>query len=81
VINAQITAAAVSAVPSDRAATASAICVTMRQIGFSFGIALLGAALQLSSNGDYLAAFIVAGASTLALTAIVYWLMDGKQTA
>ena len=54
---------------------------TMRQIGFSFGIALLGAALQLSSNGDYLAAFIVAGASTLALTAIVYWLMDGKQAA
>ncbi|MET4033604.1 EmrB/QacA subfamily drug resistance transporter [Bradyrhizobium sp. JR7.2] len=81
VINAQITAAAVSAVPGDRAATASAICVTMRQIGFSFGIALLGAALQLSPNGDYLAAFIVAGASTLALTAIVYWLMDGKQAA
>jgi EmrB/QacA subfamily drug resistance transporter len=79
VINAQITAAAVSAVPSDRAATASAICVTMRQIGFSFGIALLGGALQLSSSGEYLAAFIVAGASTLALTAIVYWLMAGKQ--
>jgi EmrB/QacA subfamily drug resistance transporter len=81
VINAQITAAAVSAVPSDRAATASAICVTMRQIGFSFGIALLGAALQFSSNGDYLAPFIVAGASTLALTAIVYWLMDEKPAA
>jgi EmrB/QacA subfamily drug resistance transporter len=81
VINAQITAAAVSAVPSDRAATASAICVTMRQIGFSFGIALLGAALQLRSSGDYLAAFIAAGASTLALTAIVYRLLDGKQTA
>jgi EmrB/QacA subfamily drug resistance transporter len=81
VINAQITAAAVSAVPSDRAATASAICVTMRQIGFSFGIALLGAALQLRSSGDYLAAFIAAGASTLALAAIVYWLLDGKQTA
>jgi hypothetical protein len=80
-INAQITAAAVSAVPGDRAATASAICVTMRQIGFSFGIALLGAALQLRSNGDYRAAFIAAGASTLALTAIVYWLMDGKQVA
>ena len=81
VINAQITAAAVSAVPGDRAATASAICVTMRQIGFSFGIAFLGAALQLRSNGDYRAAFIAAGASTLALTAIVYWLMDGKQAA
>lgn len=78
VINAQITAAAVSAVPSDRAATASAICVTMRQIGFSFGIALLGATL-LSSNGDYSAAFVVAGASTLALTAVVYWLMAGQQ--
>jgi EmrB/QacA subfamily drug resistance transporter len=77
VINAQITAAAVSAVPSDRAATASAICVTMRQIGFSFGIALLGAALQLGPRGDYLAAFTVAGVSTLALTAIVYWLMGG----
>jgi EmrB/QacA subfamily drug resistance transporter len=81
VINAQITAAAVSAVPSDRAATASAICITMRQIGFSFGIALLGATLQLSSNCDYLAAFIVAGVSTLALTAIVYWLMDRRQAA
>jgi EmrB/QacA subfamily drug resistance transporter len=81
VINAQITAAAVSAVPSDRAATASAISVTMRQIGFSFGIALLGAALQLDSSGDYFAAFTVAGVSTLALTAIVYWLMDGNQTA
>jgi MFS family permease len=78
VINVQITAAAVSAVPSDRAATASAICITMRQIGFSFGIALFGAALQLNSSGDYLAAFIVAGASTLALTAIAYWLMDGN---
>lgn len=81
VINAQITAAAVSAVPSDRAAIASAICVTMRQIGFSFGIALLGSALQLSSNGDYRATFIVAGVSTLALTTIIYWLMDGKQAA
>jgi EmrB/QacA subfamily drug resistance transporter len=81
VINAQITAAAVSAVPSERAATASAICVTMRQIGFSFGIALLGAALQFNSSGDYRAAFIAAGASTLALTAIAFWLMDGKQAA
>lgn len=81
VINAQITAAAVSAVPGDRAATASAISVTMRQIGFSFGIALLGAALQLGPGGDYLAAFIAAGALTLALAAIVYWLLDGKQNA
>jgi EmrB/QacA subfamily drug resistance transporter len=46
IFNAHITAAAVSAVPSDRAATASAICVTMRQIGFAFGIALIGALLQ-----------------------------------
>jgi hypothetical protein len=37
VFNAPITAAAVSAVSPERAATASAICVTMRQIGFAFG--------------------------------------------
>lgn len=29
----------------------------------------------------FLAAFIVAGTSALALTSIVYWLMDGKQAA
>lgn len=74
-INAQITAAAVSAVPIERAATASAICVTMRQIGFSVGIALLGSALQLRPGGDYFAAFGASGAFTLGLTAIVYWLL------
>ena len=75
VINAQISAAAVSAVPGDRVATASAICITMRQIGFSFGIALIGAALQFGSNTNYLAAFLVAGFATLVLTVLIFLLL------
>jgi EmrB/QacA subfamily drug resistance transporter len=62
--NAQITAAAVSAVPPDRAATASAICVTMRQIGFAFGIALIGALLR-DDPYAYPTAFTVVATSTL----------------
>ena len=57
--NAQITAVAVSSVPPDRAATASAICVTMRQIGFAFGIALIGALLQHNDPSTYTTAFTV----------------------
>lgn len=46
VLNVQIAAAAVSAVPPPEAAMASAICVTIRQIGFAFGIAPIGALLR-----------------------------------
>jgi len=76
IFNAQITAAAVSAVPPDRAATASAICVTMRQIGFAFGIALIGALLQRSDPFDYPTAFAVAGACTLGLAFLAFLLLS-----
>lgn len=74
-INAQITAAAVSAVPRDRAATASAICVTMRQIGFAFGIALIGALVQRDIALAYTTAFAVVGACTLVVAAITFGLL------
>lgn len=75
VFNAQITAAAVSAVPPDRAATASAICVTMRQIGFAFGIALIGALLQRNDPHGYTMAFTVVAACTLGLAALAFALL------
>jgi predicted MFS family arabinose efflux permease len=74
--NAQITAAAVSAVPPDRAATASAICVTMRQIGFAFGIALIGALLQGTGPQAYSTAFAVLAACTLGLAAVAFALLS-----
>jgi EmrB/QacA subfamily drug resistance transporter len=74
--NSQITAAAVSAVPPDRAATAAAISVTMRQIGFAFGIALIGALLQRPDPLAYTTAFAVVSACTLALAAIVFTLLS-----
>jgi EmrB/QacA subfamily drug resistance transporter len=73
--NAQITAAAVSAVPPDRAATASAICVTMRQIGFAFGIALMGAFLQRNDSHAYTTAFAVIAVCTLWLAATAFALL------
>jgi EmrB/QacA subfamily drug resistance transporter len=73
--NAQITAAAVSAVPPDRAATASAICVTMRQIGFAFGIALMGALLQRGGSLAYTTAFAVVAICTLVLSALAFALL------
>jgi MFS family permease len=74
--NAQITAAAVSAVPPDRAATASAICVTMRQIGFAFGIALIGALLQRDDPSTYTTAFAVVAVCTLGLAALAFALLS-----
>jgi MFS family permease len=79
VFNAQITAAAVSAVPPDRAATASAICVTMRQIGFAFGIALIGALLQRNDPYAYTTAFAVVAACTLGLTAFAFALLGRSE--
>lgn len=73
--NAQITAAAVSVVPPERAATASAICVTMRQIGFAFGIALIAALLRSESRHAYTTAFLAAAACTLGLAAIAFALL------
>ena len=72
--NAQITATAVSAVPPDRAATASAISVTTRQIGFAFGIALIGALLR--SNGpSYTTALAAVSALTLGLGGVAFVLL------
>ncbi len=79
VFNAQITAAAVSAVPPDRAATASAICVTMRQIGFAFGIALIGALLQRDDPYAYTTAFAVVAACTLGLAAFAFALLSRSE--
>jgi EmrB/QacA subfamily drug resistance transporter len=79
VFNAQITAAAVSAVPPDRAATASAICVTMRQIGFAFGIALIGALLQRNDPYAYTTAFAVVAACTLGLAAFAFALLGRSE--
>ena len=79
VFNAQITAAAVSAVPPERAATASAICVTMRQIGFAFGIALIGALLQRNDPYAYTTAFAVVAACTLGLTAFAFALLSRSE--
>jgi multidrug resistance protein len=70
--NAQITAFAVSSVPADRVATAAAMCVTMRQVGFALGIALIGAVLNLGGNGLYPPAYLLVGAITLVLGAIVF---------
>lgn len=75
IFNAQITAGAVSAVPPDRAATASAICVTTRQIGFAFGIALIAALLRRGDPSDYPTAFAVAGACTLGLACLAFGLL------
>lgn len=77
--NAQITAAAVSAVPPDRAATASAICVTMRQIGFAFGIAMIGALLQNNGPLAYTTAFAVVSACTLGLAALAFALLSRSE--
>ena len=77
--NAQITAAAVSAVPPDRAATASAICVTMRQIGFACGIALIGALLQRNDQLAYTTAFAVVSACTIGLAALAFALLGRSE--
>jgi EmrB/QacA subfamily drug resistance transporter len=77
--NAQITAAAVSAIPPNRAATAAAISVTMRQIGFAFGIALIGAVLQRSDSLPYTTAFMVVALCTLGLAAIVFALLRKRE--
>jgi EmrB/QacA subfamily drug resistance transporter len=73
--NAQITAAAISAIPPERAATASAVCVTMRQIGFAIGIALIGALVQRNDTLAYSKAFAVVSLVTLGLAAIVFALL------
>jgi predicted MFS family arabinose efflux permease len=70
--NAQITAAAISAIPPERAATASAVCVTMRQIGFAIGIALIGSLVQRNDTLANSKAFAVVSALTLGLAAIVF---------
>jgi EmrB/QacA subfamily drug resistance transporter len=70
--NAQITAFAVSSVPADRAATAAAMCITMRQVGFALGIALIGAVLNLGGDNRYALAYCLVGTITLLLAAFVF---------
>jgi EmrB/QacA subfamily drug resistance transporter len=74
--NAQITAATVSAIAPNRAATAAAISVTMRQIGFAFGIALIGAVLQRNDSLASSTALMVVAVCTLGLAAIVFALLS-----
>lgn len=64
-IQSQTSAAAIGAVPGGRAAMASAISVTMRQLGFSLGIALLGCLLQAGGEHGFALAFFGAGVFTL----------------
>jgi MFS family permease len=75
--NAQITAFAVSSVPADRAATAAAMCITMRQVGFALGIALIGAVLNLGGDNRYAPAYLLVGAITLLLAAFVFAALSG----
>ncbi|MGY4155565.1 MFS family permease [Bradyrhizobium sp. USDA 4461] len=75
-INVQITAFAVSSVPGDRAATAAAMCVTMRQVGFALGIGLIGAVLNLDDRNQYPPAFLLVGAITLLLALLVFALLS-----
>ncbi|MEW6640887.1 MAG: MFS transporter [Pseudomonadota bacterium] len=65
-IQAQVTAAAVGAAPPGRAAMAAAICVTLRQLGFSLGIALLGGLVGAGGEAGFAWAFLGAGVLTLA---------------
>jgi EmrB/QacA subfamily drug resistance transporter len=77
--NSQITAAAISAIPSERAATASAVCVTMRQIGFAIGIALIGAILQHNDLLAYHTAYATVSAVTLGIAVIVFALLRATE--
>ena len=79
--NAQITAFAVSSVPADRAATAAAMCVTMRQVGFALGIALTGAVLNRGGDNPYPPAYLLVGAITLLLAAIVFAALSARDDA
>ncbi|MFG1352575.1 hypothetical protein [Xanthobacter autotrophicus] len=65
-------AAAVSAARPAQAITASAICVTMRQTGFAFGIALIGALLQSDDPHAYATAFAVIAVCTVGLAIVVF---------
>jgi len=80
-----VTAAAVSAARPAQAITASAICVTMRQTGFAFGIALIGALLQSDDPHAYATAFAVIAVCTIGLAIVVFPCsaapMDEQKTA
>jgi predicted MFS family arabinose efflux permease len=72
-INAQISSAAVTVAPIERAGMASAISVIMRQIGFALGIALVG---FLAAQGSFPLAFAGAGAVSLLGAALCWWLLQ-----
>jgi MFS family permease len=57
-VNAPITTAAVSGMPTDRAGAASAVASTSRQVGVSIGVALCGSlagAALAATNADFMA--------------------------
>ena len=79
-VNAPITTAAVSGMPTDRAGAASAVASTSRQVGVSIGVALCGSlagTALAAANVDFAAAarplwFVCAGlAVVIAVLAIV----------
>jgi hypothetical protein len=51
----------------------------MRQIGFAFGIALIGALLQRNDPYAYTTAFAVVAACTLGLTAFAFALLSRSE--
>jgi hypothetical protein len=52
---------------------------TMRQIGFAFGIALIGALLQRNDPYAYTTAFAMVAACTLGLTAFAFALLSRSE--
>jgi hypothetical protein len=72
-VNAPITTAAVSGMPTDRAGAASAVASTSRQVGVSIGVALCGSvagAALMAANVDFAIAarplwFVCAGLAVI----------------
>lgn len=72
-INAQVSGALIASAPPSQAGMASSFSSTLRQIGFAFGIALLGAVVGTGPEGGaFASAFAVAGfAAFLGAVAII----------
>lgn len=76
-IQAQVTAAAIGAAPPGRAAMAAAICVTLRQLGFSVGVAGLGALVAVGGEAGFMLAFLGAGGLAVVAAAACHVLLRG----
>jgi hypothetical protein len=53
------------------------MCITMRQVGFAIGIALIGAVLQMDAGKPYPSAYALVGVITLVLAALVFAMLSG----